>query len=314
MTTLERLDRWHRGGLLTDDEHNVIAAIVRKDRFSVFLELNAFLYLGVLAIASGLAWTIQTSFEDFGDAAIIAVLSAALTACFYYCFTRGRPYSPGPTESPRLAFDYVLYLGCLIFAIELAYFEIRFQVLRAAWDYHVLGSAFVFFALSYRFDNRFVLSLGLSTLAAWFGIKLTNMGFDSPAALRPSALAYGALVAGAGIALHRLAIKQHFLETYLHVAANVVLLALFSGTVEESFSGIYLLALLAVSAVAIWLGSQHRSFAFVAYGVIYAYAGITATLARQIPGPTLTMLYFVVSGIAVLVLLVYLARRFGREE
>ncbi len=314
MTTLERLNRWHRGGLLTDDEHELIAAIVRKDRFSVFLELNALLYIGVLAIAAGLAWTIQTSFEGLGDAAIILVLSASLIACFYYCFTRGRPYSAGVVESPSLAFDYVLYLGCLIFAIELAYLEIRFQILRTAWDYHVLGSAMVFFALAYRFDNRFVLSLGLSTLAAWFGIKLTSMGFDSPGALRPSALACGALVAGAGIGFHRLAIKRHFLDTYLHVAANVILLALLSGTLEESFQPVYLLASLAVSAAAIWLGSQHRSFAFVAYGVLYAYAGVTATLARLDSGPTVAMLYFVVSGIAVLILLVYLARRFGREE
>ena len=314
MTTLERLNRWHRGGLLTDGEHSVITAIVRKDRFSVFLELNALLYIGVLAIAAGLAWTIQTSFEDLGDAAIVLVLSAALSGCFYYCFSRGRAYSAGAVESPSLAFDYVLYLGCLIFAIELAYFEIRFQILRTAWDYHVLGSALVFFALAYRFDNRFVLPLGLSTLAAWFGIKLTSMGFDSPGSLRPSALIYGALVAGAGVALHRLAIKGHFLETYLHVAANVIFLALFSGTVEESFHPLYLLALLALCGVAIWLGSQHRSFAFVAYGVLYAYAGITAALARLISGPTVAMLYFVVSGIAVLVLLVYLARRFGREE
>ncbi|MET0163951.1 MAG: DUF2157 domain-containing protein [Vicinamibacterales bacterium] len=314
MTTLERLDRWHRGGLLTDDEHHVIAAIVRKERFSVFLELNALLYIGVLAIAGGLAWTIRTSFEDFGDAAILLVLSVSLIACFYYCFTRGRPYSAGQIESPTLAFDYVLYLGCLVFGIELAYLEIRFQVFRNAWDYHVFLPAALFFALAYRFDNRFVLSLALSTLAAWFGIKLSNLGFDSPAALRPSALAYGALIAGAGLALHRIDIKKHFLETYLHVAVNVVLLALLSGTAEGSFGVLYLLALLALSAVVIWVGSQHRAFAFVAYGVIYAYAGITAQLLRHIAGPTSAFLYFVVSGIAVLILLVYLARTFGREQ
>ena len=314
MSTLERLDRWHRGGLLTDEEHARISAIVRADIFSVFLELNALLYLGVLAIAGGLAWTIQTSFQELGDVAIIATLSAALAACFYYCFSRGSAYSPERVEAQSLAFDYVLYLGCLIFGIELTYLEIRFQVLRNAWDYHVLFSAAVFFALAYRFDNRFVLSLALSTLAAWFGIKLSAFGFDSPGALRPSAFGYGALVAGAGLALHRLEIKKHFLETFLHVAVNVVLLALVSGTMEESFGAAWLIALLGFAAVVIRLGSRHRAFAFVAYGVIYAYAGFTAQLVRFIPGLTFTSLYFVVSGMAVLVLLVYLARTSGREE
>ena len=68
----------------------------------------------------------------------------------------------------------------------------------------MLLSAVVFFAAAYRFDNRFVLSLALSTLAAWFGIKLSRFGFRSADSLRVSALVYGALVAGTGIALQRL--------------------------------------------------------------------------------------------------------------
>ncbi len=314
MTTLERLERWYRSGLLTDNEYESVAAIVRKERFSVFLELNALLYLGVVSVAAGLAWTVQTSFADLGDLAIVLTLSAALAGCLYYSFTRGLPYSHSEVASPNLAFDYVLYLGCLIFAIELAYLEIRFQILRSAWDYHVLVSALLFFALAYRFDNRFVLSLALSTLAAWFGLKLSFMGFDSPAALRPAALAYGAVVGGAGVALHRFDIKRHFLETYLHIAVNVVLLALLTGTVEDWVGGAYLLALLTLSAIAVWWGSRNRSFAFVAYGVVYAYSGITAKLVGLFSSDTVAFAYFVVSGVAVLILLVTLARTFGREE
>lgn len=313
MTTLERLDRWHRDGLLTADEYRVVAAIVRKDRFSVFLELNALLYLGVLAVAAGLAWTVQTSFADLGDAAILIALSSALAACLYYSFMRGLPYSRHPVESPNIAFDYVLYLGSLILAIELAYVEVRFQVLETAWDYHVLALAIVFFGLAYRFDNRFVLSMALSTLAAWFGVKLTAMGWDSPELLRPSALAYGAVVGGAGAALHQLDIKRHFLETFLHVAVNVVSLALLNGTIEVSYGGVYLIALLALSALVVWLSTRYRRFAFVAYGVTYAYLGITAKLINQFPSNTVAFAYFVVSGTGVLVLLIVLARAFGRE-
>ncbi len=314
MTMLERLERWHRGGLLTDSEYESVGAIARKERFSIFLELNALLYLGVLSIAAGVAWTVQTSFADLGDLAIILTLSSALAGCFYYSFSRGLPYSRGRVQSPTLAFDYILYLGCLIFAIELAYLEIRFQILRTAWDNHVLVSALVFFGLAYRFDNRFVLSMALSTLAAWFGIKLTFMGFDSPAALRPSAMLYGALVGGAGLQLHRLDIKRHFLETYLHIAVNAILLALVSGTIDDSFSGVYVVAALLLSAVVIWQGSRHRAFAFVAYGIVFAYACVTAQIMRVISGLTVTSLYFVLSGIGVLALLVYLARTLGREE
>ena len=43
------------------------------------------------------------------------------------------------------------------------------------------------------------------------------------ASLRPYALAYGCVAAAAGVFLHRAGIKRHFLEAYLHVAANVLL-------------------------------------------------------------------------------------------
>ena len=45
------------------------------------------------------------------------------------------------------------------------------------------------------------------------------------ASLRPCALAYGGMVAVAGRSCHRAGIKRHFLEAYLHVAANVLFLA-----------------------------------------------------------------------------------------
>jgi hypothetical protein len=112
-------------------------------------------------------------------------------------------------------FDYVLYLGCLIVASELAFIETRFALFGDAWDVHVLVSAALFFVAAYRFDNRFVLSLALSTLAAWFGIKLTQFGFGSAGSLRVSALVYGGLVAGMGALLRRLDIKRHFVDTHL---------------------------------------------------------------------------------------------------
>ena len=90
-------------------------------------------------------------------------------------------------EQPGLAFDYVLYLGCLLFAVELGYIESQFHPFGAAWDHSLLIAAAVFFALAYRFDNRFVLSLALSQLAGWFGVEVWTVRAavaDDAAALR----------------------------------------------------------------------------------------------------------------------------------
>src|SRR5689334_22788037 len=159
MKTIERLQRWRDSGAITPAEFEAIAAIVQKERFSIFVELNVLLYLGVLSFITGIGWTIQAYLASLGDAAIIAGLTVLLAASLYYCFSRASAFSNERVESPTMAFDYVLYIGCLVFASELAYIESRLQLLQDRWDYYVLLSALLYFVFAYRFDNRLVLSL-----------------------------------------------------------------------------------------------------------------------------------------------------------
>src|SRR5215475_3237196 len=104
MTLIERLNRWKEEGAITPVQFERLGAIVRKDRFSVSLELNALLYLGVLSIGAGLLWTVRTHFTDLGDTAVVLALSVIVTLCGCYCFSRARPYSPAEVESPTSIF------------------------------------------------------------------------------------------------------------------------------------------------------------------------------------------------------------------
>jgi hypothetical protein len=312
MSVKVRLRRWQSTGAITGVQHDAITALVRKDRWSVFVELNLLLYLGVLSFAAGVGWTVTTYSERLGDLAILSALTAVFAWALYYCFSRSLPYSNHHAEPPGLAFDYVLYLGCLVFSVELGYMESRFHPFGADWDHSLLLASAVFFALAYRFDNRLVLSLALSSLGAWFGVRVSHFGRLLGGSLREYALTYGVLVAAGGTALHRAGIKKHFLETYLHVGATVLFIALVSGTGDTRWL-LYLTALLGLAAFAIVEGVRFTRFAFVVYGVGYAYAGMSARLAREFKSPTAALTCFVVSGTMVVIALVVLARRFGRD-
>src|SRR5881296_287335 len=224
MSTVALLQKWRDSGAISADQFDTLIAIVRKERFSVFVELNVLLYVGVLSLAAGVGWTINTYFADLGDAAILIGLTALLMSSLYYCFS----------HKPGMVVDYILYLACLTLAAELAYIEARFEVLRDHWDYYVLLSAFVYFFFAYRFDNRLVLSLALSTLAAWFGVKISRFDLISSDSLRAAAIGYGLIVSGGGLLLAHHGIKKHYLETYLHVGANVLFIALVSGAIERN--------------------------------------------------------------------------------
>src|SRR5262245_58023142 len=116
MTTLERVETWKQNGIISGSQHQTLNTLLRKQRFSLFIELNALLYLGVISIAGGLGWTFKTYFTNLGDAFIISLLSAMLIASLYYCFTRSGPFAATEVEGPNMVFDYVLYFACLVLA------------------------------------------------------------------------------------------------------------------------------------------------------------------------------------------------------
>jgi hypothetical protein len=129
--------------------------------------------------------------------------------------------------------------------------------------------------------------------------------------VRLPAIAYGVIVITGGLYLRKAGIKKHFLETYLHIATNVLLAALVSG-VGSKVAWWYLPAALAGATVAIWGGLHHRRFAFVAYGIIYGYIAISIQILDSRMGESLVLTYFVVSGALVLLGMILLARRIGR--
>ena len=313
MTILTRLEQWKESGVISPEQHTLLAGLSRGEPFSLFLELNILLYAGILAFVAGLGWTLTTWSQQLGDVLVLAVLCTMLAACFWYCFSRAPAWSSGETASPSLVFDYVLYLGSLIWTVELAYIEERFHMLSGQWDLYLLATAGLFFFLAYRFDNRLVLSLALSSLAGWFGITISHWQSHQDATYRQSAILYSLMVGLAGTALWRRGVKPHFLGTYLNIAGNVLFWALLSGVFSREGYIVWFLALIAVCGASLAWGLSRRQFSFVAYAAVYGYVGLSSILIRNIRSDTAILGYFVVTGVAMLVLLVLIARRFGRD-
>jgi hypothetical protein len=313
MTILSRLKQWNESGITSSEQYTLLAGLSRGEPFSFFLELNILFYAGILAFVAGIGWTVSTWSRQLGDGVVLTILSAVLTACFWYCFSRAPAWSPGETPPPSLVFDYVLYLGSLIWSVELAYFEAQFQLLSGEWDLYLLATAGLFFFLTYRFDNRFVLTLALSALAGWFGLTLSHWPSHQDAAYRQYAILYSLMVGGAGAALQRRGLKQHFFGTYLNIAANVLFLALLSGVFDGEGYLVWLPCLLAACGASLAWGLKRRQFSFVAYAAVYGYVGVSAVLIRDMNDGTAILGYFVFTGVAMLAMLVQIARRFGRE-
>ncbi len=317
MTILTRLEQWRQQGKISPEQCAHLAGLSRGEPFSLFLELNVLLYAGVLAFVAGLGWTVSTWSHQIGDVLVLTTLSSILAASFWYCFSRAPAWSPGETPAPSPIFDYVLYLGSLVWLLELGYIEERFQLLSGQWDLYLLATAVLFFFLAYRFDNRFVLSLGLSSLAGWFGLSISHWSAgrsaDLDALYRRYALLYCLVVGVGGAILQRGGLKAHFFGTYLNVVANVLFWAVLTGVFNREGYGLWFFALLIACGASLAWGLTRRQFAFVAYAAVYGYVGVSSLFLRDVNDGTAIFGYFVVSGGAMLVVLVQIGRRFGRK-
>ena len=312
MNILARLEHWKKEGAISLEQHAFLASLSRGEPFSLFLELNVLLYAGVLAFVAGLGWTVTTWSQQIGDVLVLIVLSTILAGCFWYCFSRAPAWSAAETAAPSPIFDYVLYLGSLVWCVELAYLENRFHVLSGQSDFYLLATGGLFFFLAYRFDNRLVLSLALSSLAGWFGLTISHWPSHQDAAYRQYALLYCLLVGVGGVLLQRRGLKPHFFGTYLNIVANVLFWALLSGVFNRQGYGLWFLALLIACGASLAWGLTRRQFAFVAYAAVYGYVGVSSMFLRGVFDETVVLSYFVLTGVAMLVVLVQIARRFGR--
>jgi len=312
MTILARLELWREQGAISPEQHAHLASLCRREPFSLFLELNVLLYAGVVTFVAGLGWTVTTWSQQLGDVLVLAVLSSILAACFWYCFSHAPAWSLAETPAPTAVFDYVLSLGSLVWCVELAYLENRFHMLSGQWDLYLLATAVFFFFLAYRFDNRFVLSLALSSLAGWFGLTISHGPSHQDAAYRRYALLYCLLVGLGGVLLQRRGAKPHFFGTYLNIVANISFWALLSGVFNRRGYGVWFLALLVACGASLAWGLTRRQFAFVAYSAVYGYVGVSSILIRGITDEIVVLGYFAFTAVAMLVALVQIARHFGR--
>ena len=300
---------------LSAKQLSTLQDIHAKQIYSVHRELRIFLYIGILMIIAGAGLTIKQYFTNLGDIAIVSALSVCFTAAFIYCFIKGAAYDRQEVPSPNIAFDYILFFGCAFFSMDIAYIETQFHLLGDFWDNYLLVSSALFLYLAYRFDNRLVLSMALSTIAAWFGFTLSGHRFLFEHYYREYAIAYSLVVLLSGGLLYRLGIKKHFFDIYLNFAVHFLCIALISGIIDYKIFSLYFPGLLLACAALVVYSMRVRKFIYMLYAVIYGYIGISIIIVDQIHSETFFVFtYFILTSVMVIGLIFKFSRKYKEDE
>jgi len=275
---------------------------------SVHAELRALLYAGVLLLTGGVGLLVQQNLDRIGPVAIAAGLGLAAAAALAWVTRVAPPFSWQEVASPNLAFDYILLLGILLVAADLAYCEVELGLLGSHRSWHLLIVAALAGAAAFRFDSRVVFSLALSSFAAWRGVSLADAGAAAVSATGPwrwNAIACGILFAGLGLGLARARRKAHFEPVAVHLGCLLALGGIAAGMQEPAWGVALLLAGGALAAAAY----RTRRFPLFAYGVIAAYVGFSRLLAEASHDVALGCLWIGASSAMVIAGLIAVHRR-----
>lgn len=269
--------------VLSSETASHLLRVARGDLVSVRPEMRALLYLGVLLLPAGVGLFLKEHHDRIGPTAIASTIGLAAAACFLWVVRRAAPFTWGRAAEPGVAFDYMLLLGLLLAAADLAYLEVQFSVLGESWPYHLLVVAVLSGAAAFRWDSPIALSLALTSLAAWRGVSvnilhgvLRSRGL---AETRWNAIACGVLFALLGLSLARAGRKPHFEEVWLNFGAILLFGGLLSGVFGERLLwGWWLTALAVVSAAVIVAAFRARRSLYFAEAVLAAYLGFLRLL------------------------------------
>lgn len=251
-------------GALPAEEAARRIAVERREVVSLDAELRFLTWGGVMLVISGVGTLVARNFERIGPIAVTAAILLASAGCYAYAIWKRR-------GTPSLVDDLVLLLGALLLSAATGYAEHQFHLLGGAWARHLLLLAIVHAWTAYAFGSRMVLSVALTSLAAYLGVERT---LDPSSTLPWRALLASAVIFAWRFVDIRLRTKTDFAPVFTHFATNLA----FGGALAliriDLVSGC--LVALVFAAVSAFYGVRTRDEMFVVYAWVYGTIAVDA--------------------------------------
>ena len=304
------IDDLERRGVFPAEVAGPLRRAATGDLISVREELRFLLWAGVALMAAGAGLLVKANLERIGPVTVALGLGVASIACLVWTWRKSPRFTWGEGRAEGFALDYVLLLGALLGAADLAFVEVKFTPLGSAWPWHLLLVAIAYGALALRFDSKALLSLALTSFAAWRGVSLTHgpAPWDRPAEDRivVEALLCGALFIGAGALLERTRRKPHFEPVAAWLGWILIAGTLAARVLQEHDAIPHALALAGCGVVLVAFAWEEGRIGRFALGVGSVAFGVGGVLSEVLDGAGITALSLMIIVLAGLTLAIVL--------
>ena len=313
--------------LITENQFQEIVQYRSLNIFSLNVELKLLLSIAVLMFTSGIGILIYDNIDSIGHIALLSILFAITCGCFYYCFKNSKGFQRTETtfESPFL--EYLVLIANILTCIFIGYLQFQYEAFGTHYGLATLVPTIVSFFCAYYFDNKSVLTIAVTGLAAYIGLSVTPQDifndsnhFYANQSLSYSAIGLGVLLIAWTIYSFKISLKTHFALVYLTFALHIISVTAISNMVGDEMIWFLFASILAGSSVYFYkISHQLKAISLYVFMIIYAYIGINIFIFRifeKIDFSDIWMLfiillpaYFIVS----IVLFIKLIKNFNKE-
>jgi hypothetical protein len=290
------LDRLRADGSLDEPTAARLIAIERREVVSIYPELRMLTWAGVMLISWGVGLYISKHLDDIGPLAIASGIGIASIACYAWAFwKRGR--------QAALVDDYVLLLAALLASADIGYIEYHYHLLGNSWPQHFLFLALLHAATAYVFQSRFVLSLAVTSLAAWLGIERRGVDavFEAPVATAGRAFVCAAIVIVWRFVDRAARPGTTFSSLFDHSAANLAFWGALTLAAHKETRPLGCAIAIALAVVSMVYGQRTRQAAFVVYAWVYGMIALDIAVCTAVSDEALIFLYLIFSTIVAIV-------------
>jgi hypothetical protein len=308
--------------LINDEQYQYLEAIRTAKVVSLYYELRLILYAGILLFTGGVGYFAYQNMGEIGHLVCMTLIGVGIAVGFHFIAKFSKPYSNLQVVVSQVYFDYILILVSLLTISLFAYVQVYFGLVELLINWTSFISAALLFLMAYRYDNKALLSMGITALAAAVGVSVTPVDWvrgewEAAPDLYVVSILLGIALIVAEQVTFRLGIKRHFKFSL----QNFGLLLYFMGGIAAIFdsnNGISYAVLMAVSAgFVIWYAWQWKAFLFFLYSNIAGYIAITYLLFRLVEnvqgGYNFFTYYFPFTCITYIIILVTKKSHFAHD-
>ena len=293
-------------GAIAPDVASLLIARERREIVSVYAELRFLTWASVMLIVTGVGVLVKNHLNEIGPLAIALAIGLGAAGCYAWSAYKRK-------GEASLVDDYILLLAALLLSADLGYIESTWHLLGANWKEHLLVLAVIHGVTAYLFDSRLVLSVSLTSLAAYLGVQRsldTIWGSSRDTALR--AFVCAAIIVAWRLIDSRYRKKTAFSPLFDNYAAN---LAFWGSLILSADKDLRLLGCaiaLGLAAASAIYGFKTKSEMFLIYACVYGVIALDIAVANFIP--ELAALFIMMSSIVAVVSLFLIHAQMRKEE